>query len=85
MMPVVREPSGQSRGVSLPMAAITARAEGCVLGGPRPMLAGVTGLAALARVQTTMSRRQWSLAPHSSTPFMARTFTLSWNPREAKT
>ena len=59
------------------MAAITARAEGCVLGRPRPMLAGVTGMAVLACAQTSMSRRQWSLAPHSSTPFMARTFTLS--------
>ncbi len=34
---------------------------------------------------TSISRRQWSLAPHSSTLFMARTFTLSWKPREAKT
>ena len=25
------------------------------------------------------------LAPHSSTPFIGRTFRLSWNPREAKT
>ena len=31
------------------------------------------------------SRRQWSLAPHSATPFIARTFTLSWKPREANT
>ena len=41
--------------------------------GPCPMLAGVASLAALACVQTTMRSRQWSLAPHSSTPFMART------------
>ena len=39
----------------------------------------------LACAQTSMIRRQWSLLPHSSTPFMARTFKLSWKPCEAKT
>ena len=32
---------------------------------------------------TSMSSRQWSLEPHSSTPFSARTLTSSWNPRDA--
>ena len=35
------------------------------------------GMAVLTCAQTSMSRRQRSLAPHSSTPFMARAFTLS--------
>ncbi len=35
--------------------------------------------------EISMSSRQWSLAPHSSTAFMARTVMLSWKPREAKT
>ena len=52
---------------------------------PCPMLAGVARMAVLACAQITMSRRQWSLAPHSSTPFMALTVMLSWKPREAKT
>ena len=34
---------------------------------------------------TSISRRQWSLAPHSLTEFRARTLTLSWKPRDAKT
>ena len=34
---------------------------------------------------TSMSRRQWSLAPHSSTELRARTEMPSWKPREAKT
>ena len=34
--------------------------------------------------ETSISRRQWSLAPHSSTEFMAHTVTLSWKPREAR-
>ena len=29
----------------------------------------------------SISRRQWSLEPHSSTEFMARTVMPSWNPR----
>ena len=33
---------------------------------------------------TSISRRQWSLAPHSSTEFSARTVILSWN-RDANT
>ena len=33
---------------------------------------------------TSISSRQWSLAPHSSTPLSARTLTPSWKPREAK-
>ena len=39
----------------------------------------------LGGTQIAMSRRQWSLVPYSSTPFMARTFKLSWKPCEAKT
>ena len=62
-----------------------ARAEGCAVGRPRPILAGVAGMAVLGCAQTSMSRRQWSLTPHSSTPFMALTVMLSWKPREAKT
>lgn len=34
---------------------------------------------------TSISNRQWSLGPHSSTPFRARVSMASWNPREAKT
>ena len=30
----------------------------------------------VGQCETSMSRRQWSLEPHSSTPFMARTVTL---------
>ena len=33
----------------------------------------------------SISRRQWSLAPHSATRFIARTSMLSWKPREANT
>lgn len=33
---------------------------------------------------TSISRRQWSLGPHSSTPLRGRTVTFSWSPREAK-
>ena len=38
---------------------------------------------AVGQPETSISRRQWSLAPHSSTEFMARTLTLLWKPREA--
>ena len=34
---------------------------------------------------TSISSLQWSLAPHSSTEFIARTAMPSWKPREAKT
>lgn len=34
---------------------------------------------------TSITSRQWSLDPQSSTAFRARTLTDSWNPREAKT
>ena len=34
---------------------------------------------------TVISTRQWSLDPHSSTSFNARTFKLSWKPRDANT
>ena len=33
----------------------------------------------------SISRRQWSLDPHSFTEFIALTWTLSWKPREANT
>ena len=36
-----------------------------------------------ALVLTSIIRRQWSLGPHSSTPFIARTDTFSWKPRDA--
>ena len=32
----------------------------------------------------SISNRQWSLGPHSSTPLRARTVTSSWSPRDAK-
>ena len=34
--------------------------------------------------ETWISSRQWSLVPHSSMEFSARTSTLSWKPRDAK-
>ena len=34
-------------------------------------------------VAISISSRQWSLGPHSSTLLRARTLTLSWKPREA--
>lgn len=34
---------------------------------------------------TSITTRQWSLDPHSSTSFSARTLMLSWNPRDANT
>ena len=34
-------------------------------------------------VSTSINRRQWSLGPHSCALLRARTFTRSWNPREA--
>ena len=34
---------------------------------------------------TSISSRQWSLAPHTSMLFSALTFRTSWKPREANT
>ena len=35
------------------------------------------------RLQAKIIRRQWSLGPHASISFIARTDTCSWNPRDA--
>ena len=34
--------------------------------------------------EISISRRQWSPAPHSSTEFLARAVTLSWKPRDSQ-
>ena len=49
----------------------------------RPSLGDGYSRYAVPFVSTSISTRQWSLEPHSSTPFNARVRTLSWKPREA--
>ena len=50
-----------------------------------PLFEPVTGISYSPPQVTTISIRQWSLGPHSSTPFSARTFTESAMLFEANT
>lgn len=49
----------------------------------RPLRIALRGYVRGGQAEISIIRRQWSLAPHSSGLFRARTLMLSWKPREA--